>query len=278
MNSSRDQAGHEADQHQRRSSSSPRRTTRTSSASRRSTSRWPADAEATLPALIEAVKSAIPRRSAAHRTQRGEAAQEGARRGRSARTRQAAAIGWDASPISTARLCMETYGAVKDLDWSIVVPVGNVSNWLTRLWPIEKHHHWLGRSGGYGVGYGAPASVGAALANRDARSLLGRHPVRRRPDVRARRAVDRREAQDPAARGHAQQPRLASGSDARAAHGELPQPRSRTTAATSDRSARGSRTPTSNTTSSRSRWAGGRRARSRKRRSSRPALREAVRW
>jgi len=38
---------------------------------------------------------------------------------------------------------------------------------------MEKHHHWLGRSGGYGVGYGAPASVGAALANRD----LGRFSV-----------------------------------------------------------------------------------------------------
>ena len=32
---------------------------------------------------------------------------------------------------------------------------------------MEKHYHWLGASGGYGVGYGAPASVGAALANRD---------------------------------------------------------------------------------------------------------------
>ena len=32
---------------------------------------------------------------------------------------------------------------------------------------MEKHYQWLGGSGGYGVGYGAPASVGAALANRD---------------------------------------------------------------------------------------------------------------
>jgi thiamine pyrophosphate-dependent acetolactate synthase large subunit-like protein len=62
---------------------------------------------------------------------------------------------------------------VKDTDWSIVSQSGNVSNWLNRLWPIEKHHQWLGRSGGYGVGYGAPASVGAALANRD----LGRLSV-----------------------------------------------------------------------------------------------------
>ncbi len=32
---------------------------------------------------------------------------------------------------------------------------------------MEKHYQWLGSSGGYGVGYGAPASVGAALGNRD---------------------------------------------------------------------------------------------------------------
>ena len=38
---------------------------------------------------------------------------------------------------------------------------------------MEKHYHWLGVSGGYGVGYGAPASIGAALANRD----LGRFSV-----------------------------------------------------------------------------------------------------
>ena len=68
---------------------------------------------------------------------------------------------------------MNVYNAVKDLDWSLVASSGNVSNWPNRLWPMEKYYHWLGSSGGYGVGYGAPASVGAALANRD----LGRFSV-----------------------------------------------------------------------------------------------------
>ena len=68
---------------------------------------------------------------------------------------------------------MEIYGQIKDLDWSLVSSAGDVSNWPARLWPIEKHHQWLGKSGGYGVGYGAPASVGAALANKD----LGRFSV-----------------------------------------------------------------------------------------------------
>ncbi len=131
-----------------------------------------ADAQATLPALIDAVKSALtPERKTAI-AQRTDGLKK-AYAAEQTRTRAAAAVGWDASPISTARLVMETYDAIKHLDWSLVASEGNVSNWPNRLWPMEKHHHWLGRSGGYGVGYGAPASVGAALANRD----LGRFSV-----------------------------------------------------------------------------------------------------
>src|SRR5471030_802316 len=132
----------------------------------------PADAEATLPALIDAVKSAIPGDKKAAIAQRGENIRKAYATGRN-NVKNAAAIAWDASPISTTRLVMETFAQIKDLDWSLVASEGNVSNWPNRLWPMEQHHHWLGRSGGYGVGYGAPASVGAALANRD----LGRFSV-----------------------------------------------------------------------------------------------------
>jgi thiamine pyrophosphate-dependent acetolactate synthase large subunit-like protein len=136
-----------------------------------------ADAEATLPALIEAVRSAIPNARKSAIAQRGEAAKKAYAEMRE-RARQAAALGWDASPISTARMVMETFGAIKDLDWSLVSAESPRFDWPLRLWPMEKHHHWLGRSGGYGVGYGAPASVGAALANRD----LGRFSVAFQPD------------------------------------------------------------------------------------------------
>jgi acetolactate synthase I/II/III large subunit len=131
-----------------------------------------ADAEATLPALIEAVKAAVPSDRKAAIEKRGEDARKAFTEAKE-RTRQAAALAWDASPVSTARLVMETFAQIKDLDWSLVSSSGNVSNWPQRLWPMEKHYHWLGASGGYGVGYGAPASVGAALANRD----LGRFSV-----------------------------------------------------------------------------------------------------
>jgi len=125
-----------------------------------------ADAEATLPSLIEAVKQAIPNDRKAAIEKRGEAAKKAKAEAR-ARTLQAAAIAWDASPISTARWSMELWNAVKDLDWSIVAESGNVSNWPLRLWPMEKHYHWLGRSGGSGVGYGVAGAVGGALGNRD---------------------------------------------------------------------------------------------------------------
>ena len=132
----------------------------------------PADAEATMPALIEALKSAITNNQKGQIEKRGELAKK-AYAEEWARTQAQAALAWNASPISTARFSMEIYHAVKHLDWSLVASEGNVSNWPNRLWPMEKHYHWLGRSGGYGVGYGAPASVGAALANRD----LGRFSV-----------------------------------------------------------------------------------------------------
>jgi acetolactate synthase I/II/III large subunit len=125
-----------------------------------------ADAEATLPTLIEAIKQAIPNDRKAAIEKRGEAARK-ARAEARARALEAAAIGWDVSPISTARWSMELWNAVKDLDWSIVAESGNVSGWPLRLWPMEKHYHWLGRSGGAGVGYGVAGAVGGALANRD---------------------------------------------------------------------------------------------------------------
>jgi thiamine pyrophosphate-dependent acetolactate synthase large subunit-like protein len=124
------------------------------------------DVEATLPALIEAVKVALPDSRKDAIAKRGQAIKEASAKGHEA-TRQTAAIAWDASPISTARLCAELYAQIKDLDWSLVPSSGNVSNWPIRLWPMNKHYHWTGTSGGYGVGWGAPASVGGALANRD---------------------------------------------------------------------------------------------------------------
>jgi acetolactate synthase I/II/III large subunit len=124
------------------------------------------DAEASLPALIEAVKAALSGDRKAALEKRGEALKKAYADARD-RTRAAAAVAWDASPISTARLSMEIFNQIKDLDFSLVSSSGNVSGWPNRLWRMEKHHSWLGGSGGYGVGYGAPGAIGGALGNRD---------------------------------------------------------------------------------------------------------------
>ena len=124
-----------------------------------------ADAEATLPALVEACKRATTsdRRSAFEaRGKRLAQAQASALE----RARAEAAYAWDASPISTARMTMELWAQIKDADWALVAESGIMSDWTSRLWSFEKHYQSLGGSGGAGVGYGAPAAVGAALANK----------------------------------------------------------------------------------------------------------------
>jgi acetolactate synthase I/II/III large subunit len=125
----------------------------------------PADAEATLPSLIEAVKRRLDanrKRSLAERRTKLATAHVAALE----RARDDAAYAWDASPISTARLSMELWAQLKSEDWSLVSNAAFVSRWPIRLWAFEKHYQYIGAQGGYGIGYGAPASVGAALANR----------------------------------------------------------------------------------------------------------------
>jgi thiamine pyrophosphate-dependent acetolactate synthase large subunit-like protein len=124
-----------------------------------------ADAETTLPPLIAAVKRLITDDRRRYFQDRGtelakahlEALQL---------AREAASYGWDASPISTARLSAELWAQIKSEDYSLVADVIFVSNWPLRLWSMDKHYHYIGGPGGYGVGYGLPAAVGAALANR----------------------------------------------------------------------------------------------------------------
>jgi len=80
--------------------------------------------------------------------------------------REAATYAWDASPISTARMCAELWAQIKDEDWSLVSTIQFVSRWPMKLWNFNKYYQFIGASGGYGIGYGAPSAVGAALANK----------------------------------------------------------------------------------------------------------------
>jgi acetolactate synthase I/II/III large subunit len=77
------------------------------------------DAEATLPALIEACR-ALSTRAARPRSRRGAPRWRALRDEARAASLEAASIGWDASPISTARLSAELWQAIKGEDWALV--------------------------------------------------------------------------------------------------------------------------------------------------------------
>jgi acetolactate synthase-1/2/3 large subunit len=124
------------------------------------------DAEATLAPLTDAVakelsssrKSALAGRADKLRSQYREMKE---------RTRNDAAVAWDASPVSTARLAAELWNVLKGQRDNWCLAESRPGSWAARLWPATKHHNFLGHSGAAGVGYIAPAAVGAALANRD---------------------------------------------------------------------------------------------------------------
>lgn len=124
-----------------------------------------ADAEATLPALVDACRRLVTADRRRAFDQRGARLAEAARNAREVALEQAA-WGWDASPISTARMSAELWNQIQREDWSLVSDTTFVSNWPLRLWNFTKHYQFIGWSGAYGIGYGAPAAVGAALANR----------------------------------------------------------------------------------------------------------------
>lgn len=137
-----------------------------------------ADGEASLPYLTEAVKRLVNgeqkpiyeargKKLAAQREQLLQAA------------RNEATWGWEASPISTARLCTELWALLQNEDYCLSSTAGNfISAWPQRLWDMKNHYNYLGSSGGFGIGYCAPAAVGAALANKK----HGRFTVSINPD------------------------------------------------------------------------------------------------
>ncbi len=124
-----------------------------------------ADAEASLPALIEACKRLITSDRKRAFQERGAKLSEAAKRIHEQNLNQAA-WGWDASPITTARVSAEVWNQIQNEDWSLVSDVVFMSSWPTRLWDFDKHYQYIGGQGAFGIGYGAPAAVGAALANR----------------------------------------------------------------------------------------------------------------
>jgi acetolactate synthase-1/2/3 large subunit len=123
------------------------------------------DAEASLPSLIAACRSLIDKNRRSNFDLRGKKLGE-AHQDALTDQRALAAEGWDSQPITTARLVMELYNIIKDEDWTLASGSLFQNAWPQKLWHADKHHRYIGDAGAYGIGYTAPATLGAALANK----------------------------------------------------------------------------------------------------------------
>jgi thiamine pyrophosphate-dependent acetolactate synthase large subunit-like protein len=133
------------------------------------------DAEASLPAIIDEVRRqmspdrqrVIQERGARHAT-----ANQTARIEALTRALEQRRAGWDSSPISTARLYAELWPLIVDEDWILSSPSNFSGAHNSQLWDHNKPYSYLGGQGAAGMGYGAPASVGAALAAKSRKQIV----------------------------------------------------------------------------------------------------------
>jgi acetolactate synthase-1/2/3 large subunit len=122
-----------------------------------------ADAETTLPSLTEAAKKLITDdRKRAFQARGAKLAD--ARQKALEQQRVNATFGWDASPISIPRLSAELYEQIKNEDWAFVG--GGTGPVTPAFWNFDKYYRQVHGGSAAGVGFSAPAAVGAALAHR----------------------------------------------------------------------------------------------------------------
>jgi thiamine pyrophosphate-dependent acetolactate synthase large subunit-like protein len=126
-----------------------------------------ADAEASLPAITDEVRRQLSperQRVIQERTAKHAAANQEARIAALKQALDQKRAGWDASPVATARIYAELWPLIQNEDWILSSPSNFSGGHNAQLWDHNKPYSYLGGQGAGGMGYGAPASVGAGLA------------------------------------------------------------------------------------------------------------------
>lgn len=129
--------------------------------------RLDADADASLPLIIaevERLMSRSQRRAAEARRERHGPANTAAHLANVRRAVDEKRIGWDASPVATARIYGELWPLIRDEDWCLASPSSFSGAHHRDLWEHDRPYSYLGGQGAGGIGYGLGASTGAALA------------------------------------------------------------------------------------------------------------------
>ena len=128
------------------------------------------DAEASLPILIAEVRAALTpaqRRTIETRSAKHAQANQQAFVAALDRALEVKRKGWDASPVSTARIYAELWPLLMNEDWCLASPSNFSGSHHRELWAHDKPYSYLGTQGAGGMGYGAGACGGAALAARE---------------------------------------------------------------------------------------------------------------
>ena len=121
-----------------------------------------ADTAVALPALLARLTAEPPAATPARRARVEELHKRHAALRQDARSRREAE--WNDRPTAMSRLAAEVWDALHEEDW--VLANGTLDGWTRRLWDWTSPDQFLGGSGGAGLGYGAGAAIGAALAYR----------------------------------------------------------------------------------------------------------------
>jgi acetolactate synthase-1/2/3 large subunit len=125
------------------------------------------DAEASLPVLIEEVRRQMTsdrHRSTQDRAGKHAIANQQARLEALNKALEQKRAGWNSTPIATARIYAELWPLIVNEDWILASPSGFSGGHNGQLWDHDRPYSYLGSQGAGAMGYGAPASVGAALA------------------------------------------------------------------------------------------------------------------
>ena len=133
------------------------------------------DAEASLTAVIAAVQQGLTparQRVIDERKRRHAAANHSAFVKNLEAALEIKRKGWDASPVSTARIYAELWPLLENEDWCLASPSNFSGSHHRELWSHDKPWSYLGTQGAGGMGYGAGACGGAALAARDRKRLV----------------------------------------------------------------------------------------------------------
>ena len=123
-----------------------------------------ADAAASLPALLAAVEERLKRDPRAADRQARDTRLRMRHAVLETEWRVAAEIGRTQKPLAPAGLAAEIWDVISGEDW--ILTNGTGKGWARRLWEWKPERSY-GGSGGAGLGYGLPASLGVALAHRD---------------------------------------------------------------------------------------------------------------